>query len=512
MTTKTTYGEIMLKIKTISIPLTIIIGLFITGCGGGSSSSSSTLIDAMDYMTPNKSISKLHKEYTEAADGSISLQDFTTFHYTKIDNIIRETVDEARSNDYTTYQKSGDTLEIKDYENNTLVKTTSRLANIDIKDNFFTEVDDDGDSTSCSYAEKLASFTTAYNIFSDVIKFDCTIVTTTNLTTKFNLYLAKNMGVIHAKATTNGKTYKSSYIGESLYSLNTLATYNTSYARSVAVADNGNTVFIGDENGLIALDASNLNNLTKLSSINSGEFTQIKLSKDKKLLYAVDGGNFLIIDISNKNDLQIISSMQMNGADSFSLSDNETIAVIQDRDVTQVINISNTSNIIALFNLKSGKSALSNDGQTLFYISPDSPKDIVIYDINNSSNDFVSTTRMPYDYPELLLSHSGKELFVSDQQNITVFNVANPNNISQLSTYNGGHVESMQSKLSLSTDDKTLFISTEETLQLLNISDLKNIHTIAARSYGLEDIGDVASTNNKLFIADGANGLQVLEK
>ncbi len=506
----TTYGEIMLKIKTMSIPVTLLIGLFITGCGGGSSSNT-TVINAMDYLTPNKTISKLHKEYSEATGSTILLGGFTTFHYTKIGHIIRETIDEAAVNDFTTYQKSGDTIEIKDYENNTLVKTTSHLANIDINDNFFTEVDDEGDSTSCSYAEKLANFTNDYKIFANVIKLDCTI-TTTNLTTKFNLYLAKNMGIIHSKATTNGKTYKSSYIGEPLYSLKSLAQYSTSYARSVAVADNGNTVFVGDENGLIALDASNLNNLTKLSSINSGEFSQIKLSKNENLLYAVDGGHFLIIDISNRNDIQIISSMQMNGADSFSLSDNETIAVIQDLDVTQVIDISNPSNMITLFDLKSGKSAVSNDGQTLFYISPDSPREIAIYDLNNLGNDFISPTRMPYDNPELLLSHSGKELFVSDQQNITVFNVTNPNNISQLSTYNGGHVESMQSKLSLSADDKTLFISTEETLQLLDISDLSNIHTIAARSYGLEDIGGVASTNDKLFIADGANGLQVLEK
>ncbi|HFC93000.1 MAG TPA: hypothetical protein ENJ51_09330 [Leucothrix mucor] len=504
----------MFKIKIISIPASIIISLFVTSCGGGggSSSSNSTLINAMDYLTPNKTISKLHKEYTEAADGSISLQDFTTFHYTKTGHIIRETTDDAISSDYTTYQKLSDTIEIKDYKNNILVKTTSHLATIDVNDNFFTEVDDDGDSTSCNYTEKLASFTTAYKIFSDLIKLDCTVTTTTNLSTKFNLYLAKNMGIIHTKTTANGKTYKSSYIGEPLYSLNTLAKYSTSYASSVAVADNGNTVFIGDENGLITLDASNLNNLTKLSSINSGEFTQSKLSKDENLLYAVDGGNFLIIDISNRNDIHIISSMQMNGADSFSLSDNETIAVIQDFDITQIVDISNKSNIVALFDLKSGKSAISNDGQTLFYISPDSPKEIVIYDINNPSNDFVSTTPMPYDYSELLLSHSGKELFVSDQQNITIFNVDNPNNISQLSTYNGGHVESMQSKISLSADDKTLFISSEETLQLLDLSDLTNIHTVAARSYDLGDIGDVASTSDKLFIADGANGLQILEK
>ncbi len=504
----------MFKIKIISIPASIIISLFVTSCGGGgsSSSSNSTLINAMDYLIPNKTISKLHKEYTEATNGSISLQDFTTYHYVKTGHIIRETIDDATSNDYTTYQKSGDTIEIKDYKNNLLVKTTSHPANIDINDVFFTEVDDEGDSTSCSYKEKLASFTTDYKIFSDLIKLDCTITTTTNLTTKFNLYLAKNMGIIHTKSTTNGKTYKSSYIGEPLYSLNTLAKYSTSYASSVAVADNGNTVFIGDENGLITLDASNLNNLTKLSSINSGEFTQIKLSKDESLLYAVDGGNFLIIDISNRNDIHIISSMQMNGADSFSLSDNETIAVIQDFDVTQIVDISNKSNIVALFDLKSGKSAISNDGQTLFYISPDSPKEIVIYDINNPSNDFVSTTPMPYDYSELLLSHSGKELFVFDQQNITIFNVDNPNNISQLSTYNGGHVESMQSKISLSADDKTLFVSSEETLQLLDLSDLTNIHTIAARSYDLRDIGDVASSNDKLFIADGTNGLQVLKK
>ena len=503
----------MFKIKIISIPASIIISLFVTSCGGGGgSSSNSTLINAMDYLTPNKTISKLHKEYTEAADGSISLQDFTTFHYTKTGHIIRETTDDAISSDYTTYQKLSDTIEIKDYKNNILVKTTSHLATIDVNDNFFTEVDDDGDSTSCNYTEKLASFTTAYKIFSDLIKLDCTVTTTTNLSTKFNLYLAKNMGIIHTKTTANGKTYKSSYIGEPLYSLNTLAKYSTSYASSVAVADNGNTVFIGDENGLITLDASNLNNLTKLSSINSGEFTQSKLSKDENLLYAVDGGNFLIIDISNRNDIHIISSMQMNGADSFSLSDNETIAVIQDFDITQIVDISNKSNIVALFDLKSGKSAISNDGQTLFYISPDSPKEIVIYDINNPSNDFVSTTPMPYDYSELLLSHSGKELFVSDQQNITIFNVDNPNNISQLSTYNGGHVESMQSKISLSADDKTLFISSEETLQLLDLSDLTNIHTVAARSYDLGDIGDVASTSDKLFIADGANGLQILEK
>lgn len=499
----------MLKIKTTTIPVTLIVGLFITGCGGGGSSSNTTLINTMDYLTPNKTISKLHKEYSETTDGSISLQGFATLRYTKSGNIIRETIDkEGATNDYTTYQKLGDSIEVKDYENNTLVKTSSRLAEYDINDVFFTEVDDKGDSVSCSYTEKLASFTTDYKIFTDVIKLDCNI----NSANEFNLYMAKNMGFIYATANKNGKIYKSSYIGEPQYSLNTLAKYSTSYARSVAVADNGNTVFIGDENGLIALDASNLNNLSKLSSINSGEFTQIKLSKDENLLYAVDGGNFLIIDISNRNDIQIISSMQMRGADSFSLSDDEAIVVIQDLDVTRVVDVSNTSDIITLFNLKSGKSALSKDGQTLFYISPDSPKEIVIYDINNSSNDFISSTRMPYDYPELLLSHSGKELFVSDQQNITVYNVVNPNNITQLSSYTGGRVEDMRSKLSLSEDDKTLFISSEEIVQLLDISDLTNIHTVAARSYNFGDIGGIAATNNKLYIADGTNGLQVLEK
>ncbi|MCK5917555.1 MAG: hypothetical protein KAG34_03980 [Cocleimonas sp.] len=502
----------MFKIKAISILISIIIGLFLTGCGGGSSNS--TAINAMDYIVPNKTISKLHKEYAEAADDSITLQDFTTFHYTKTGDIIRESIDESAPKNYTTYQKLSDAIEVKDYENNTLVNTTSRPAKPDINDVFFNDVDDEGESISCHYVKKLASFTTAYKIFADVIKLDCTIIAAKNVTTTFNLYLAKGMGVIHTESMNKGETYKNSYIGEPQYSLNTLAKYNTSYARSVAVADSGNTVFIGNTDGLITLDVSKLNKLTKLSSINSGEFMQIKLSKDENLLYAVDGDNFLVIDISNRNAIYIISSMQMRGADSFSLSENEKIAVIQDFDVTRLVDITNTSKLVTLFDLKSGQSALSNDAKTLFYISPDLPKDIAVYDISDPSDPFVSFVlkNLPYNYPELLLSHSGKELLVFEQQNITIFNVANPSDISQLSTYKGGDVDAVQSKLSLSADDKTLFITSEEILQLLDLSDLTNIHTVAARRYAFSDIGGVSSTNNRLFIADGINGLQILEK
>jgi hypothetical protein len=464
----------------------------------------------MDYLTPNKTTSKLYKEYSEAADGSISPQDFTTFHYTKVGTLIRETIDKATATDYITYQKSGSSIEVKEYKNNILTKTTSRPAKLDINDLFFTDVDDDGDSFSCNYGEKLASFTTAYKIFSDVIKLDCII----NSSKKVSLYLAKNMGFIHSEMMNKkGEMYKNTYIGEPQHSLNTVAKYSTSYARSVAIADNGNTVFLGDTDGLVTLDLSNLNNVAKLSSINSGKFMQIKLSSNESLLYAVDGNNFLIIDISNRSDIQIISSMQMRGADSFSLSSNEAIAVIQDLDVTRIVDVSDKSNIITLFDLKSGKSALANDGKTLFYISPDLPKDIAVYDISDPSNPFVSSIHhnLPYNYPEILLSHSGNELFVSEQQNITIFDVISPNNMNQLSSYSGGHIETMQSKLSLSPDDKTLFITSEEILQLLDISDLNNIHTVSARN-DFWDIGAVASYGNKLFIADGINGLQVLQK
>jgi hypothetical protein len=426
-----------------------------------------------------------------------------------VGDTIRETIDEEGVNNYTLYQRLKNTIDIKDYENNILVKTNNRPAQYDINDVFFTEIDDKGDRLSCSYAEKLVSFATDYKIFSDVIKLTCTI----NSVDQFDLYMAKNMGLIYSQATKSETTYKASYIGKPQASLKSLAKFHTTYARSVAVADNGKTVFVGNTDGLVALDASNIDNLTLLSSINSGNFAQITLSKDENRLYAIDSGHFLIIDISNRNELQIMNAMPMRGADRFRLSEDETIAVIQDFDVTRVVDLSNRSKLVTLFDLKSGKSALSNDGKTLFYISPDLPTDLAIYDISDPNDPFISAIHrnLPYNYPELLLSHSGKELFVSEQQNITIFNVANPQNINQLSRYTGGRADDMQSKLSLSEDDKILFIRSEEILQLLDLSDLTNIHTIAARSYDFWDIGDIASANNTLFIADGTNGLQIVE-
>ena len=481
-------------------------GLLITACGD--SANKSTVINAMDYLVPNQTIAKLHKEYSETTDSTI-LQGFTTFRYTKVGDTIRETIDEDGVNNYTIYQKLNHTIEIKDYENNILVKTNSRAAQYDINDVFFTEVDEEEDSVSCSYAEKLVSFATDYKIFSDVIKLTCAI----NSVHQFDLYMAKNMGLIYSQATKDKTTYKASYIGQPQVSLKSLAKFHTTYARSVAVADKGKTVFVGNTDGLVALDASNIDNLSLLSSINAGNFAQITLSKDENRLYAIDRGNFLMIDVSNRNELQIISAMPMRGADRFSLSEDETIAIIQDLDVTRVVDVRNQSKLVTLFDLKSGKSALSNDGKTLFYISPDSPKDLAIYDISDPNDPFIRAVHrdLPYSYPELLLSHSGKELFVSEQQNITIFNVANLQNISQLSRYTGGRADDMQSKLSLSDDDKTLFIRAEEILQLLDLSDLTNIHTLAARSYDFWDIGGIASANNKLFIADGTNGLQIVD-
>ncbi|MCK5895383.1 MAG: hypothetical protein KAG20_01190 [Cocleimonas sp.] len=498
----------MYKIQIVIIPLTLLFSALIIGCNGGSNHTKTT-INTLDYFTPNKTIAKLHKEYREASDGTITLQDFTHYQYTKTGDMLQLIIDNSATNHHTTYKASGDIIEIKKYINNTLIDTSSLPAKLHLNDTFSLSENKE-DNIPCLYKKHYDTYTTTYKIVSDVVYIECD----SHSLGKYGLYLSKNLGLIQSKFNRQNKLYKDSYIGEPTYTINALANYTTSYAQSVTVADEGHTVFIGDANGLISLDTSDINNLTELSSINSGNFLQIMLSENENLLYAVDNKNFLVIDISNRNDLSVIASMPMKDADSFSLTNNETIAVIQDIDVTRLVDISDKNNIIPLFDLPSGKSVLSKEGATLFYISPEQPNALIVYDISNPSDPFVAQTyrNLPYHYPDLLLSHSGKELFLSDQHNFTLFDVSYPHQLSQLSSYQGGTVTNTKTKLSLSADDKILTVSSKNILQFIDLTNLNNIHIIAANSYDFIDIGGVATYGNKLFVADGETGLQILQK
>lgn len=304
------------------------------------------------------------------------------------------------------------------------------------------------------------------------------------------------------------------------YSLKELGNFPISYARSVEVVDNGNTVFVGTS-FLTAVNASETQNMFSISNLGGEDFLQLEANQDESLLFAVDYGSFSIFNIENRFSISLMSTISSRGASSFSVSKDEKIVAVNDLDGVKLIDIEDKENIniVSEFPDSVQSSVVSKDGNILYLVEPVEPQfletDYVLnlYDISNPSLPVLigELGGLPSHSYKMKLTNAGDKLFIYTFDQLVALDISDVNNIQDVFYFDDFGFDTIGSKISISDDDKILFVSAGDTLKVVDISNNNNIRVIGTRD-GFSHLGTVSEFGNHVYVADGGNGMWVLER
>ena len=161
---------------------------------------------------------------------------------------------------------------------------------------------------------------------------------------------------------------------------------------------------------------------------------------------------------------------------------------------------------------KSGSMAkfnISNDH--LFLINE---KDLIIYDISNSSNP-IETSRLEVDFGIETVFTLHDKLFIGANNGVYIYDIGNPANILYLSHYE--HITSCDPVVA---NDEFAFATLNANSSCrwqtgANVLDVINIQNIVypqhVDSYFLDDPKGLALEGNYLFVCNGVSGLEIFD-
>jgi len=307
------------------------------------------------------------------------------------------------------------------------------------------------------------------------------------------------------------------------------------HTKGVAISSDGTKAFLADRyyGGLVIVDITNPKNPIKISQYNTkSDARKVILSQDNTKAFVANQENFLIMDITTPtNPIKLGSIDTMYGASGIALSKDATTAFIADSMAgLKIVDITDPTNPIQIGEISQNTHGggtidlvqavvLSNDGTKAFIVDYSG---LLIADVTEPSNPkIVSRLKTKGHAYGITISKDNTKVFIADTRNgLVIVDITNPINPLKIGYYPSDFV----SDVTLSNDDTKVFlaegfegtqseaITSSHGLLVINITNPSKPNRVAHyNTNGRSQEVILSSNNTKAFIADGINGLVIID-
>jgi len=230
------------------------------------------------------------------------------------------------------------------------------------------------------------------------------------------------------------------------------------------VGISGNTVFVGNNEGLLILNVSDPFNPQNLSTYPLGNTSALGVAVLGSTVFVATWNALLILNVSDPSNPQNLSTYPAGNGYALGVAVSGNTVFVANWNALLILNVSDPSN----------------------------PQNLSTYPAGNGYARGVAV--------------SGNTVFVANDAGLLILNVSDPSNPQYLSTYQAGNAYAY----GIAVSGNTVFVTNAVGLLIINVSDLSNPQNLSTYIPGPYPVFGVAVSGNTVFVANGNAGLLIL--